>query len=178
MTAVVDSSLNMGTGQHAVATEKTAGEKSLEQLQSELGSEHAANRRRWEEEMAALRRKLSEMQALHEAQLAALQAEMDAQNLANQAALDAKRQGDDEAHKHAIDAMKRRWQQQIMELQECHEKELAALKTVISAMPNASKHIRDAESLIASLKGTHRATAQMFERMEQRDTSPSRMNRF
>eukprot|EP00658_Telonema_sp_P-2_P023516 TRINITY_DN1942_c0_g1_i6.p1 TRINITY_DN1942_c0_g1~~TRINITY_DN1942_c0_g1_i6.p1 ORF type:complete len:177 (-),score=82.81 TRINITY_DN1942_c0_g1_i6:336-821(-) len=147
-------------------SEKAAGEESLSDLQSNLAAQHLANRRRWEEEMALLRAKLQEQGAQYEQQLAALHAAVQTKSKSDQDALDAKRREDEAAHLSAIDAMKSRWQQQIRDLQECHEKELAALKTVISAMPNASKHIRDAEALISSLKGTHRATSHVFERME------------
>merc|ERR1740117_2641928 len=109
--------------------------------------------------MAELRKKLAELQSKYDQAVAEFEkAKADA----------ASRRGAEEAaaHEAAMDAMKRRWQRQIQELEECHEKELAALKTVISAMPNASKHIRDAENLINSLKGTHRATAHMFQSMD------------
>jgi len=151
---------------NALSSEKDQSASSLQSLQQQLGASHAQQKKDWELAMAELRRKLAELQSKYDATIAAfekakadaLKADADAANRRNaeEAA----------AHEAAMDAMKRRWQRQIQELEECHEKELAALKTVISAMPNASKHIRDAENLINSLKGTHRATAHMFQSME------------
>jgi len=150
----------------SLSSEKASGAASLQSLQQQLGAAHAQAKKDWEAAMAELRRKLAELQSKYDQAVAAFEkAKADALKADADAA---SRRGAEEAaaHEAAMDAMKRRWQRQIQELEECHEKELAALKTVISAMPNASKHIRDAENLINSLKGTHRATAHMFQSMD------------
>merc|ERR1711865_381814 len=110
-----------------------SGEVNLQSLQQQLGAAHAQAKKDWEAAMAELRKKLAELQSKYDQAVAefekakadALRADADA----------ASRRGAEEAA--------------------AHEAAMDALKTVISAMPNASKHIRDAENLINSLKGTH-----------------------